>query len=182
VSRCRDVERSKQINLALTEQRGIKNGLACDAETKQQFKAEEEGREWMSVVRMGAALSEARVLTIANNLWWRGGGRLLKVGRLLVDLGQHMSCPLAAGGLSIEFVSALPGEHCPLWGIKFLRSNWITVMWYYLLLISNSNQLSYAYTLELRLWLLRYDICLEKDENIESTCQSAHMQADKPTS
>jgi hypothetical protein len=29
----------------LTDQRGTKNSLACDSKTKQQFKAEEEGRE-----------------------------------------------------------------------------------------------------------------------------------------
>jgi hypothetical protein len=67
---CRGVERSKQIDLVLTEQRRTKNGLARDDETKQQFKAEGEGRESMSVVRVGVALSEARDLTIANNLWW----------------------------------------------------------------------------------------------------------------
>jgi hypothetical protein len=39
-------------------------------ETKQQFKAEGEDRELMSVVRVGVASSEVRDLTIANNLWW----------------------------------------------------------------------------------------------------------------
>jgi hypothetical protein len=51
----------------------------------------------MSVVRVGAALSEARDLTIANNLWWRGGQRLLKVGRLVGDLGQHMHMSCCRG-------------------------------------------------------------------------------------
>jgi hypothetical protein len=51
-----------------------------------------------------------------------------------------------------------------------------------ILLRSRSNQLSYDYTFELHLLLLQYNICLEKVENIESTCQSAHMQADMPIS
>jgi hypothetical protein len=127
-SRCPRVERSEQINLASTDQRGIKNGLACDAETKQQFKAEEEGRVWMSVVRVDAALSEARDLTIANNLWEWDGGRLFKVARLVGDLGQHMHMSCCRGAKYRVRLSTLPGEQCPLWGIQFLRTNRLTVI------------------------------------------------------